>query len=371
MTKILIYMSNRSPQAMNKFIVPIIAVAFLLTSCMSGVDNPYQPKSSALGKMNEIVIVSDDTIWQGMVGDTIRYYLGGTYPITPRPEPLFDLRHFEAGNINQERLLRELRTYLIVADINDEDSDATKMLRKDIGEEKFRSAQSDPEYRSSVGKNKWANGQLLIYVFGTSQQDVANQIAKNFEVITQRVHKHDKIQLKSMTYAKGENKGLSQKIRKEYGVEINMPLDYRVAKEVPEENFLWLRQDDKYGAVSMIIKKMKYQDESQLSKENMKLLRNTYGKKYVSSKEPNSYMQTNDRDLPILEYSASIAGNYGKEFRGIWEMENDFIGGPFISYLFLSKDKKDLIFIDAWVFAPGKTKRNKLQQLEHMIRTAS
>ena len=40
-------------------------------------------------------------------------------------------------------------------------------------------------------------------------------------------------------------------------------------------------------------------------------------------------MKSNTVDLPVYEYAYQLNGSYTKELRGIWEMENDFMGGPF------------------------------------------
>jgi hypothetical protein len=51
-------------------------------------------------------------------------------------------------------------------------------------------------------------------------------------------------------------------------------------------------------------------------------------------------------------------------------MENDFMGGPFFNYTLLDTKRNELIMIDAFVFAPGKEKRDYMQQLHHIVKTA-
>jgi hypothetical protein len=62
-----------------------------------------------------------------------------------------------------------------------------------------------------------------------------------------------------------------------------------------------------------------------------------------------------------------MGGTYAVETRGIWEMEGDFLAGPFISYLILNEAKTELIYIDAFVLAPGERKRNQMLYLEQII----
>ncbi|MBC7886229.1 MAG: DUF4837 family protein, partial [Saprospiraceae bacterium] len=83
------------------------------------------------------------------------------------------------------------------------------------------------------------------------------------------------------------------------------------------------------------------------------------------------YMSTNVIDLPTYEYTYTHNGVYVKEVRGIWETVNDFMGGPFISYVLYNEKKGEIVFIDAFVFAPGKEKRDFVQQLDCIVKTAS
>jgi hypothetical protein len=51
-------------------------------------------------------------------------------------------------------------------------------------------------------------------------------------------------------------------------------------------------------------------------------------------------------------------------------MYNDVMGGPFISYLIQSPDKKSLILATGFIYGPGKKKREWVQQLELILRSA-
>ncbi len=78
-------------------------------------------------------------------------------------------------------------------------------------------------------------------------------------------------------------------------------------------------------------------------------------------------MRINDVDLPMFTYVKTINNRYAIEARGIWELENDYMGGPFISYLIHNPDKNELLFLDGFVYAPQEDKRNYVQYLEHLL----
>ena len=340
----------------------------LFSSCQNSASNNYNAKPSALGKMNEIVIICDDSLWESSLQDSLDYYFGGPYPIIPRPEPLFDIRHFTFQELMNEPLRRQLRTYLIIANLNDENSATRQMVISDLGAERVQRATVDSTYNTSVGRDKWATGQILIYLMGQSVDQLANNIRTNFNGISKRINEHDAYQLESTTFAKGENVGLNKKLFEKYGIQIKIPAEFVLADEDDRDRFVWIRKEVKEGTMSLVFRKVNYTRSEQLEKEYAKRLRDDYGRKYISSPEDNSYMVTNDVDLPMFEYTIEIGGHYAKEYRGIWEMENDFMGGPFASYLVLNEDESELLFVDAFVYVPGKAKRNFVQQLECIVK---
>jgi len=66
----------------------IISLCLLtLASCNDEVANQFSPKPTALGRLNEVEIITDDDVWEAQTGDTVRYYFGSAYPIMPTPEP--------------------------------------------------------------------------------------------------------------------------------------------------------------------------------------------------------------------------------------------------------------------------------------------
>lgn len=347
----------------------IIIIVFILVGCVDTDNKSRTVTTSALGKMNEIVVIADDDIWEGPVGDTLKYYFESAYPILPAPEPLFDLRHFTPTELTEEPLRKELRTYLILADLSDADSPTTKMLKEDLGQSKFDQALEDDELNSTVGKDKWARGQLLAYLFASSEAKLLELIPKRFTTVANRVIKHDEPALDASVYAvEGVNKGMSKDILEDYNVNIQMPGSYRTVIEDREMPLLWMRRDIEEATFNIVFQRFKYENPEQLEKDRVLASFNEFGKEYVRSTDKDSYLVINDQDLPINRYDLNIEGVYGAEYRGIWEMTEDFIGGPFISYVILDEDKTSYTMITVFVMAPGKKKRDFMRQLDHIVK---
>ena len=345
-----------------------VSLAFLLFGCASETGRVgFGAKPVAYGMVNQLVIIADDDIWEGAVGDSLRYYYEGPYLILPQPESIFDLKHYNARDITIEPLRKELSAYIILANLSDKDSPVTQMVIKDIGKKNVDRSKGDPSYNCPLSRDRWARNQLVFYQFGWSHKQLIENIVDNFPVVSKKIEKIYKPNIEATTYYSGNDHGLRKLVQGEVGAEIRIPSDYIEAQN--EDGFIWLRKYTRKQKSNLLFKKIPYTDKTQLTEEGIKAIRNELTKKYISSTEENSYVKINDVDLPMFTSVKTINGNYVIEAKGIWEMENDYMAGPFISYLIYNKDKKDLLFIDGFILAPKSQKRNFMQELEYILST--
>ncbi|MDX1665680.1 MAG: DUF4837 family protein [Saprospiraceae bacterium] len=344
-----------------------ILLLFSTTACDEEIQRNLRAIPTAFGPINQINVIADQDVWEGRTGDTIRFYYTSAYLILPQPEAIFDLRHFTPEQLNEAPLRKELRSYLVVADLSDDDSPTTRLVKKDVGSEVARKAEEDPSFRSAVGRDKWAKGQLVIYQFAPSEDELIEAIVEDFPKVKKRFNQADRSRIEATVFVGGEDRKLMEEVRQEMGVRMRIPSDYVMA--ISEDNFTWLRRETAETSSNLMMTRIPYDDQSQLSKSGIISLRDSLGREYVSSTLPNTYMKVNDTDLPVIVSTVSIDNKYALEARGIWEIENDFMGGPFISYLIHNPNREELLFVDGFVYAPGEDKRDLMQQLEFVIST--
>jgi len=341
---------------------------FLTSACTEDAKRSMGIVPTAYGKINDVVVITDQRIWDGPVGDTIRYYYSAAYPILPQPEPIYDLRFFSVEDLNSQPLRRQFKHYLIVGNLNEADSPVSQLIRGDIGEEKTQLAKTDAKFRSLVGRDKWAKDQVLIYQFAHSDDELIDGIKNNFAAAAQRFDKDNRARIEATTYFGGEvNRELMEEVKTKMDAELRVPRKYYQA--VSDGEVIWLRMETDAVSSNLILHRAPYTDKKQLTKEGLKAIRDSIGRKYVSTTEANTYMRINDIDLPMYVSARTLNNNYVLEARGIWEIVNDYMGGAFVSYLIYNPEKKDLLFVDAFLHAPGKDKRNYMQQLEYIIST--
>lgn len=346
-------------------LIYILFGGFLWSSCGGNLAEKLKNIPTAIGSTNQLTVIADQQLWESNVGDTFSYLYEGAYPMMPQPEPLFDVRYYTPAQVSTESVRRELRTYVYLADLSDTASLATKQVVADLGDEILVRAKTDPGFSNKIGRDKWARGQIIFYVLGYGREQLIKNIDASFPGIAQRIHSFDESQIRAKTYLAGDNKIINSLIIEKFGITMDIPADYK--KAIEDSTTLWLRRDLSDLTSSLLIHTVKYTNESQLSKEGIKALCNEVTRKYITTNTPGSYMLINDEDLPMYVYKKEIDQSYTLEARGIWEMKYDYMGGPFFAYLIKDPQRNRLILVDAFVYAPGKQKRDFMQQLEYIV----
>ncbi len=358
----------------NKTWLPLIiglifSSLYLLTSCSEEAMSRLNVKPSAFGKANHITVIADKDVWEGAVGDTFRYYFASAFLILPQPEPVFDLKHFTPDDLASHPIRKELRTYVLLGNIEDANSATAKLMKENIGPERVRKAKEENGYGNLQKKDKWARGQLVLYMFGTDDKSMMANIKTAYPSIAKKIQDGDKKILEGAIYAGGESRLLGQNIQDKMGLQIRVPNEYFLAME--ESNIIWLRRETAEMSSNILIHKLPYTDRAQLSYEGFKSLRDTISKQYISSTVPGSYMRINDQALPMFVNPIQHQGLYAVEARGIWELTQDYMGGSFVSYLIHHPTSGELYLLDGFVFAPGKKKREFMQYLEYILSNAT
>lgn len=352
----------------QKIILFAVFASAFLTSCSSEQLSRLEPVPSAFGNVNNIVLIADEVVTESMVGDTFMYYFTSPYPILPQPEPIMNVQTYTPVQLGSKIERKQLRVYVILADMSDTTSMTSRMVAQDLGLENVSKALSEKGYSTKVIKDRWAKGQVLLYVIGSSKEKLLENIQTNFSGILERINQHDSNQVMATAFFKGNNKILEKEIFDSLGVKISLPADYVKAIYDKENKTYWLRYDVRDYVYNIMIHKEEYTDKKQFTRENLIQMRDKIGT-LVATDAEKSRMVINATDLPLFVEGTSVNGNFALEAKGVWEIENDFMGGPFINYLVHNPNSNELVMVDGFVFAPGKKKREAVQVLENILKT--
>ncbi|MEY3052489.1 MAG: hypothetical protein RLY31_2274 [Bacteroidota bacterium] len=338
-------------------------------------ERPMSPKVSktpgnvyAHGKINQVLVVADEAVWEGMAGDTLHYYFTAPYILLPQPEPIFDVTHLTPEELSQQPVRKEFRTILFLADLDAGKSRTSRLVRADLGEAKLERTKAEKGYNITVGQDKWAKDQLLLYVSGYGTSKLVTNIREQFPAMAARIYQHDEETVRATAYQGGRNPDLEAELMAQFGLRMEIPASFRKARLDKKSNTLWLRSDQRDIIANILVTKVPYTDTEQLSKDGIRDLRNRTGR-IITTRQKGSHMRINDQDLPLFVEKKQLNNIYTVQAKGIWDIVNDFMGGPFVSQLMLNPATNELFLVDGFLYAPSKKKRNYMQEMELILST--
>lgn len=317
----------------------VIMTVITLSSCESNKNRSNLPRS--IGNTSEVLIVfQNEQQWDNTIGQSIKKYLGQEQYGLIQVEPIFDLAHITISNFSD--MFKKHRNILIVN--IDKKATSTKV-------ESF--------------KDKWAAPQRIIRITSPSVSTFANEFTEYADGIIEDYSEAERSRILSVFRPSSKNKVL-KKVRKAFNLDITVPQGFYVAKT--ETGFMWIRKEVTDFSQGIVIISEPYVDKEQFSLNSIVARTNRDLKQYIPGESEGTYMAINDEFIsPVIKQIENFASEYTIGMRGVWNVEHDFMGGPFISYTFVDPGNNQIITIYGYVYHPNKKKRNLLRQLEAII----
>jgi len=314
----------------------LFAVAFL--SCKDSNNQSYLPTS--VGAINSLVAVVDNELWKGSVGDSIRKHFAAPVLGMPMDEPLFTIDQIDPQFFTGA--IRNTRSLLYVT--------------------------KDSLNIAHVKTDMYASPQRVGVIKGTTDDEILENInAKADEIIDS--FRNMEIEAAQKRFERSLNK--EDILVKKFGVALKMPSFYNVGKQ--EENFVWIDREIKKGNANIIVYEMpanSFNKDSTLVRDIV-AMRDSIGEKYIpGTTVPGkiTYMRTEPAYAPAV-FPVEIAGLKGVEVRGIWDIKNYPMAGPFLTYILNDKANNRKLVLEGFVFAPATEKRNDMFELEAIMKT--
>jgi len=96
-------------------------------------------------------------------------------------------------------------------------------------------------------------------------------------------------------------------------------------------------------------------------------LRDSVMKLNIPGGRDDQWMETDPRT--VVAEQVAFEGKSVPVVRGLWDMRNDAMGGPFVCYLHTDTLRNRLLVAEGFVFAPEEKKRPIIRQLEAALQT--
>ena len=324
----------------NYFKSFLILVPFILISCEE-MNERVLP--SITGRVGDLLVVADSNYYNNQTGEAIQQIFSQEQVGLPQREALFDLIHVPHRAFS--RIFHTTRNIIMV------------------------NIEADSKIKLTITKDVWAAGQLVITITAPTDAIASETINKNADVLL--AYFNDKeIERLQVKYKVNSHSSNAKYLDEKFKLSLNIDELYIVAKET--EDFIWLRKETSVGghpvSQGIFIYTYPYTSDSTFKNSELVKKRNYYTKEYVSGGEKGSYMASYEEYVPSQK-EVSLNGVYVNELRGLWQMEGDFMGGPYINYSMVDEKRNRVICIDGYVYCPKFDKREYLRQQEALIKT--
>ncbi len=313
-----------------------IILFFALFACQENGHKDVSTLPNMTGGLNELVIVLDEHLWQGDVGDSLRAVLGAGVQGIPWKESIFDL-----VQIPPKAYTRIFKTH-------------RNLLFFEKGK------------KASVGfqENANAKGQLMALVTYQNIEELKALVNQYTSVISHRFQEQEKARLSTQMVPQT---GLEEVYQKHI-IDLNIPKEFALVLDTTDFSWMEYNPKDKEIIQGIFI----YEINPEIPFKTWQLLeqRDSLTKKYVQGVTPGSYMTVEKQHYqPWIKHIESMSYN-ALEIKGQWKMQNAFMGGSFIVHFIQDTTHNRILAIEGFLFNPGEDKRDKMQLLQLVLESA-
>lgn len=323
-----------------KLAVLLLSAISVLSSCGNGKAPKDRTKylPNITGNAGEVLVVINKGYWEGELGSELREILAGEYPYLPQREPVFKLLNATPGGFTGSYLLHR---NIVIVNISPE-VDTTGIR---------------------IARDSWAKPQIVVTVSAKNQDEASELIVNNSELLINAIEQTERDRLIANS-KKYEDRDVRMAVIKNIGGSPYFPKGFTMKKDTPD--FMWISQETTHVNQGILIFRIPYTDSTQLTPEYLRKKLYDLWQANVPGMRENSYMTFNKVIDPGFS-NISYKGETMVEMRGLWEVENDYMGGPFVCHIFPDRERKNIIILDAFVYAPKYDKRRYLRQVESII----
>ena len=316
--------------------VLLLATALAAFLAFSGCKGGQPLLPSVSGKAGEILVVMEKSDWEDTLGNDVRDLLAVDCPWLAQKEPLYTLVNVPPSAFGD---LFKVHRNIVLFQVNPQ-VDSSGIIFK---------------------HNVWAQPQCVIQVSAPDSGQASALFKEKGPMIVSSIEQaeRDRVIRNTLRY---EEQSLYPALADIFGGSPHFPSGYKLRKAT--EDFAWIA-DDKQAYQDVFLYRYPVEDDP-FTLEKIIAHRNAVLQENVPGMFDGTYMTTSEFFTPTLEF-LKYRGRDLVQVRGMWEVQNDFMGGPFVSHSFYSPDGQEILVAEAWVYAPQFDKRQYLRQVESIL----
>lgn len=291
------------------------------------------------GNPYEIMVVAEDSLWDSYAGAALQHVLNTPIPMLPQEESYFHVSR--VANKHYDRITKLFRN-IIKLEISPNYSQSKMIYERDV----------------------FSSPQMILTIKGPNMVDLSVFITDNKKQIL-RFFSVEEINREAIRLEGSHNIKFDKKVEEMFGCRLFIPVDLKKMKV--GKDFIWASDDGISSIQNVCIYSYPYVSEKVFTRHAFIALRDTFMRRNISGVSEGSFMSTNEEFVEVS--NMQIMGHYVQEARGLWELEKEPMGGPFVSHSQVDTINGRVIVVEAFVYAPDKKKRTMLRRLEAALYT--
>lgn len=348
-------------------LIPVLFVAFFMMSCDSdkSSDSDNRTLQNARGETGEIIMVVPPNLLEGELGVLLRDIFSSNIKALPQEEKLYNLNTVDPSKFNS--VFKSAKNLVFVATLDNKQAEG-KYMKKYFTENSLEQIEKKSNLFSFNQKDVYARGQEVLYLFGRNEEELIENIKNNKAGIKEFFNDKEAERLIA-GLKKTAQKGIMNFIEDTIGLEVIIPAGYDIAYK--GSDYVWLRELDTKIEYNIWAVRMPYTDQSVFVPENVKILRDSLAKKYITDKDDKDLYLTSQDEVDFVIDTINLNNNYALRVRGLWKYSDNARGGAFAGYLFADEQKGELYYLEGYVDAPSTDKREPMRRLKAILETAT
>jgi hypothetical protein len=330
------------------FLLPIL---LFLAGCDSQPENRRDLLPGFIGKPGEVLVIMEKRYWESDAGSVVKRTLDRNIYGMPTPEPMFHIDWYAPEHF--DRYLRPHRNILfveIVDNINYKEP-ITKVI-----------------------KEKYSKDQVIVEMYAKSEAAFIEEFTAKADQIIDRINNSEVARIIQYNLKFGPS-SVAEALDKHLHVTSTFLENSDVS--ALKDGFFWAHKlssrarDGQMHDIQqgIVVYDFSYTSDSTFTVNYLLQIRDSVLRENLPGPSEDSYMQTELRYYPPSAREIEVGGDYAFEMRGLWRMENAFMGGPFLSVARVDTLRGRIVVAEGFVFAPKFDKREYLREVEAVVKS--
>ena len=327
-----------------KRIMWMLLAVVLLAAC-SGEGEKKMALASSKGLPSELLLVVDKEVWDSDLQDSINGIVKAQVPGLMQVEELFRVTRIFSNNYDPTYTTFHTKLFIKV------DRDLKKPMM-------------------GTRRNEYAKPQLELVVAAPSMDVLREYLMLNSERIKE-ILVESQIEKRVELLRKKYSKKVDDDLKEVLAMSVRAPENMRATKK--GERFLWGGTNLLAKDLNLVVYTYDWHGEDLLDTDRYVEKRDSVMKHNIPGSNEGQWMQTvreREHKRPLVECAErEINGRKVMEARGLWEMRNGALGGPFVSISRVDTAARSVIVGEGFVYSPSTDKRDLVRQMEAVLRT--